>query len=109
MGRVKEAALFAKVEKKCGIGMDMHKDMSDCCDDEWALEKIEDDQQQTGQLSSPETNYHLLYEVPFNEIIASIISIEDEIEINDSGPPDISEPDLYLLFHNLKIPAALQS
>ncbi len=36
MGRVKESALFKKVEKQC-MGMpEMHMTMKDCCHDEWS-------------------------------------------------------------------------
>ena len=109
MGRVKDTALFSKVEKSCGMSMEMHKDMEGCCDDEWSLEKVEDDQQVSTAQNIPDANYHLLYEVPFNELLSSLVSLEDEIEINNTGPPDIPAPDLFILYHNLKIPSALQS
>lgn len=109
MGRVKEAALFSKVEKNCGMHMDMHQDIEDCCDDEWSLEKIEDDQQISASNKAPKADYHLLYEVPFMELVTLIISQEDDVEHQINGPPDRSTPDRYILFQNIKIPAALQS
>lgn len=112
MGRVKETALFKKVEKNCGMSMEMHAEMEgmdDCCDDEWALQKVEDDQQISLAKDIPSANYHLLYETPLNEFIAQLTSQEEEIETKNTGPPDISTPDLFILYHSLKIPAALQS
>lgn len=112
MGRVKETALFKKVEKNCGMSMEMHGEMEGmegCCDDEWVLQKVEDEQQVSSVNEIPTTNYHLLYETPFNEFIALLISQEEDVEVQNTGPPDISAPDLFILYHTLKIPSALQS
>lgn len=109
MGRVKETALFKKVEKNCGMSMEMHQNMEGCCDDEWVLQKVEDDQQISLVNEIPVTNYHLLYETPFNEFIALLISQEEDVEVQNTGPPDISIPDLFILYHTLKIPFDLQS
>lgn len=109
MGRVKESALFKKAEKDCGMSMDMHANMNDCCNDQWELKVIDDDQQITAFQDAPFTNYHLLYESPFAELVALIIDLEDEVELKNTGPPDIQQPELYIFFHNLKIPSGLQS
>ncbi len=109
MGRVKETALFKKVEKQCGMSMEMHKDMKGCCDNEWSLEKVEDDQQISVTQDSPKANYHLLYEVLLNNLVASLTSQEEEIEIKNTGPPDLGLPDFFILYHSLKIPSDLQS
>ena len=110
MDRVKEKALFAKVETHCGMAMEMHKDMMmDCCKDEWLLEKVEDDQQVSAFKTAPEARYHLLYTITLAELIESHTFDQQDFEVKNTGPPDISPPDLVVLYHNLKIPAALQS
>lgn len=109
MDRVKEVKLFAKSEKDCGMTQEMHDDMPDCCDDEWALEILEDDQQITVSTDAPNAVYHLLFEVPFTDFESLLVSIEDKVEVKNTGPPDIPTPDLTILYHSLKIPAALQS
>lgn len=109
MGRVKETALFKKVETQCGMSMDMHADMDHCCDDQWNLEIIDDEQQLTTFQDAPLTNYHLLYETSFSELVVLINKTEDKVELKNTGPPDIRQPELYLIFHNLKIPSGLQS
>ena len=75
-----------------------------CCEDVWSLEKVEDDQQK-----APDSRYHLLYIITFSELIANPGSQEEELEVNNTDPPDWMPTDLNILFHNLKIPAALQS
>lgn len=109
MDRVKETSLFKKVESKCGMSMEMHEGMEDCCDDEWALKIVEDDQQVTVASDAPSAVYHLLFEIPFADFEASMLDQQDEVEIKNTGPPDIPTPDLTILYHSLKIPAALQS
>lgn len=109
MGRVKESALFKKVERQCGMSMEMHTDMDHCCDDQWSLKVVDDEQQMTAFQDAPFTNYHLLYEAPFSELVTLIIDQEDEVELKNTGPPDIHQPELYIFFHNLKIPSGLQS
>ena len=109
MDRVKDTALFKKVEKKCGMSDEMHEGLMHCCEDNWSLEKVEDDQQASDLKSAPEARYQLLYATTFGELIVSLSGQEEEVEINNTGPPDITPPDLNILFHNLKIPAALQS
>jgi len=109
MGRVKESALFKKAEKDCGMSMEMHANMDHCCDDQWSLKVVDDDQQITAFQDAPLTSYHLLYETPFVEMVTLIIDQEDEVELKNTGPPDIHQPDLYIFFHNLKIPSGLQS
>lgn len=86
-----------------------HKGLMPCCEDVWSLEKVEDDQQEGSLKKAPETRYHLLYAITFSELIANPGSQEEEWEVNDTGPPDLAPTDLNILFHNLKIPAALQS
>ncbi len=109
MGRVKQASLFSEVKKDCDMEMDMHGMMDDCCDDEMVLEIIEDEQQYVETEKAPETGYFLIYATAF--VLLNDLDVEDRLDIvrNDSGPPDIGHPDKYILFHNLKIPAALQS
>ncbi|HEY9117588.1 MAG TPA: hypothetical protein VIN11_07165 [Roseivirga sp.] len=109
MGRVKDSALFKKVEKQCGMSMDSHQDMDGCCDDQWQLEIIDDEQQSTSFQHAPLTAYHLLYEVPFAEMVSIVLNQKDEVELKNTGPPDVIHPDLYLFYHNLKIPSGLQS
>ncbi len=109
MDRVKETSLFRKVESKCGMTMEMHAGMDDCCDDEWALKIIEDDQQISASSDAPVAVYHLLFEVPFADFEALMLEQQDKIEVNNTGPPDIPKPDLTILYHSLKIPTALQS
>ncbi len=89
--------------------MEMHAGMEDCCDDEWALKIVEDDQQASASKETPATAYHLLHEVSFNDFVISTFSQEEDIEVNNTGPPDIPSPNLNILYHNLKLPAALQS
>lgn len=91
------------------MNMDMHKDMEGCCDDEWSLEKVEDDQQVVAGKEVPAAKYHLLHDNPFKELISLLVSQEDEVDTKNTGPPDIVPPDLCILYHSLKIPAALQS
>lgn len=91
------------------MGMEMHKEMKGCCDDEWVLKKVEDDQQVTAGNESPKGLYHLLYEVPFNDFVPALIAQGDEVEVHNTGPPDIAAPGLFLLFQSLKIPLARQS
>jgi hypothetical protein len=107
MGRVKDAALFKKVEKDCG--MDMPVDMEDCCDDEWSFEIIEDDQQASYQLMAPVATFFVLYEISLNDIVVSEASESKRLFHTDQGPPDKGETALYLFYQSLKIPAALQS
>lgn len=109
MGRLKQASLFSEVKKDCGMSMDMHGAMDDCCDDELILEVIEDSQQQVQTEKAPKTVYNLLYTAVQLISIDLDIDQENDRELNDSGPPDIRIPDRYILFHNLKIPAPLQS
>lgn len=87
-----------------------HKGLMPCCEDVWSLEKVEDDQQAGSFKKAPDTRYHLLYAITFSELIVNPVgSQEEELEVNDTGPPDWVPTDLNILFHNLKIPAALQS
>jgi len=109
MGRVKETTLFKKVDKQCGMSIEMHKDMEGCCDNELLLKKVEDDQQISVAKDLPLAEYHLLYEIPFNEFVTSIISEEKVVEVKNTGPPDIPMPGLFILYHSLKIPFVLQS
>ncbi|WP_132644120.1 HYC_CC_PP family protein [Roseivirga ehrenbergii] len=109
MGRVKEAALFKQQEKKCNMSAEMHKSMKDCCEDEWSLTKIEDDQHAAAHYQIPVANYHLLYEMPYSEFLVIMDEKEEKVEVNNTGPPDIPKLDLYIAYHSLKIPAALQS
>lgn len=109
MGRVKDSAIFQKVAPNCGMSMEMHKDMEGCCDDEWVLQKVEDDQQTTAGSDAPKALYHLLYEVPFNEWAPALISQADVLGVRNTGPPDIPEPDLFILYQSLKIPFAFRS
>lgn len=109
MDRVKETALFKKVESKCGLSQEMHQQMADCCDDIWSLQKVEDDQQASTVFDSPEANYQLLYEVPFQELVSLLNIEETEVEVKNTGPPDIAAPDLFLRYCSLKIPSDLQS
>lgn len=109
MDRVKETSLFKKVETKCGMAMGMHQGMEDCCDDEWALKIVEDDQQVSVSTDAPLGVYHLLFETPYSDFELLLTSQEDKVEVNNTGPPDIPSPNLNILYHNLKLPAALQS
>ena len=109
MGRIKYSALFQKTEKKCCMSGEEHEGLMPCCEDTWSLEKVEDDQQADSLKKAPDTRYHLLYAITFSELIVNFRSQEEELEVNDTGPPDWVPIDLNILFHNLKIPAALQS
>ncbi|OEK05712.1 hypothetical protein BFP71_06205 [Roseivirga misakiensis] len=109
MGRVKETALFKKVEKNCGMSLEMHQEMEGCCHDELILKKVEDDQQLTTSKTAPDTKYFLLNEAIFNEMVMPIVSSIVEVEVQNTGPPDIKLPDLFILYHSLKIPSDLQS
>lgn len=110
MDRVKETKLFKKAESNCGMSMAMHQDMEEgCCDDEWALKILEDEQQMSFGSNAPIAVYHLLYETSFNELLFSITLEDDQVEMINTGPPDINEPDLFILHSSLKIPTALQS
>ena len=109
MDRVKDIALFQKVEKKCGMTDEEHEGLMHCCEDNWSLEKVEDVQQASSLKKAPDTRYHLLYAITLGELIIDLNSQEEEVEVNNTGPPDLVPPDLNILFHNLKIPAALQS
>ena len=110
MGRVKQATLFKEVKKDCGMSQDMmHRDMDGCCDDELVLEIIEDAQLQVASEKAPATHYFLLSAIAFTLITDILENPERDVEVNDSGPPDIIEPERYILFQNLKIPSALQS
>ncbi|GAB5527260.1 MAG: hypothetical protein Roseis2KO_51320 [Roseivirga sp.] len=109
MGRVKERAVFQKVVTDCGMGMEAHKDMKGCCDDEWELQKVEDDQQVSSGSDAPKASYHLLYETPYNELLPLLAAQTEVQDVRNTGPPDIPEPDLFILYQSLKIPFALQS
>lgn len=109
MGRVSEAALYQKVETKCGMSSDMHKDMDHCCDDEWALEIIDDVQSASDYLKAPTTTYSILAEVFWAELQFDDLDAEIDILKNDTGPPLSSYPELYLFYSNIKIPSELQS
>jgi len=109
MGRVKETALFKKVEKNCGMSLEMHQDMEGCCEDELILRKVEDEQQITSAKQLPATSYNLLYEIHFSEFVAILTSQEDDVEVQNTGPPDDSRPSLFILYNTLKIPSALES
>ena len=109
MGRIKETALFKQQEKKCNMSAEMHKSMKDCCEDEWSLTKIEDTQQASALNGIPNANYHLLYEVPYSELLVVMDEKEEKVEVKNTGPPDVPKLDLYIAYHSLKIPAALQS
>lgn len=106
MGRVKSIALFQQVEKKCGT--DMQQSMEGCCEDRWHLEKV-DDQQGGASYQAPVAEYHLLYDSPFYELEVILTHLSEEVEAYNTGPPDRPEPDLYILFQALKLPADLQS
>jgi len=109
MGRVKEVALFKQQEKKCNMSAEMHKSMKDCCEDEWSLTKIEDNQQASVHSEIPNTNYTLLYEVPYSTFLVVMDEQEEKVEVKNTGPPDIPKPNLYITYQSLKIPAAIQS
>lgn len=104
MGRVKHRAVFEKPASDCGMGMEMEKDTEGCCDDEWILQKVEDDQQVSAEKTLPKATYHLLYEVPLYDWQLTLSQQTDESEIRNTGPPDIPHPDLNILYHSLKIP-----
>jgi hypothetical protein len=109
MGRVKETALFKKVEVQCGMSMEMHQDMDDCCNDEWSLKKVEDSQQSVSAKGVPVANYFLLAELTFSELPPVQLTSKPKVEIKNTGPPDTSQPELFLLYQNLKIPFGSQA
>ncbi|WP_323757841.1 HYC_CC_PP family protein [Roseivirga sp.] len=109
MGMIKETALFKQQEKKCNMSAEMHKSMKDCCEDEWSLTKIEDNQQASVHNEILNANYYLLYEVPYSAFLVVMAEQEEILEVKNTGPPDIPKPDLYITYHSLKIPAAIQS
>lgn len=88
------------------MSSDMHQGMEDCCDDEWSLEVIEDFQQISSIQVTPLSQYFLLFEIDF-----SLLNIDEETDkhliLTNNGPPDLHQPDLYLLFQSLKIPSDL--
>ena len=89
--------------------MDMHMDMDDCCDDEWSVEIVDDEQQFSNSLTAPKGNYFVLYEVAIPELILDSTDTDSTILVADNGPPDKANPPLYLFYNNIKIPADLQS
>lgn len=91
------------------MSAEMHKSMKDCCEDEWSLTKIEDNQQASVISDIPSANYYLLYEVPYSEFLLVMDEQEEKVEVKNTGPPDVPKLDLYITYHSLKIPAALQS
>ncbi|MGW8121406.1 HYC_CC_PP family protein [Roseivirga echinicomitans] len=107
MGSIKEAALLNQQKKECTMSADMHKSMKDCCQDEWSLTKIEDNQQASALSNIPNANYHLLYEVPYSTFLVLLDEQEEKVEVKNTGPPDIPKPELYIAYHSLKIPSAL--
>ena len=109
MGRVKQTSLFTEVKKNCDMEMDVHGMMDDCCDNEMTLEIIEDSQQLVQIEKAPQADYFLLYATALILTADLQATLKKDVEFNDSGPPDLSEPERYILFQNLKIPAALQS
>lgn len=109
MGRVNESALFKKVDTKCGMDMDMHMDMDDCCDDEWSVEIVDDEQQLTNSLTAPKANYFVLYELVLPELALETSATDSTIVLADNGPPDKATPPLYLYYSNIKIPSDLHS
>ena len=89
---------------------EQHEGLMPCCEDVWSLEKVEDDQQAGSFKKAPDTRYHLLYVITFSELIVNPAGLQEgELEVNNTDPPDWAPTDLNILFHNLKIPAALQS
>ena len=94
MGRVKETALFKKVEKNCGMSLEMHQDMEGCCEDELILRKVEDEQQITSAKQLPATSYNLLYEIHFSEFVAILTSQEDDVEEKNQSAS------VHLMSHN---------
>ena len=88
MGRVKEKALFAQQEKQCNMSAEMHQSMKDCCEDEWLLEKVEDDQQASTYNAPPTPNFHLIYEVPYSDFLLFLSHEEANLEVRNTGPPD---------------------
>jgi len=109
MGRVNQSALFKKVEVKCGMSEAMHADMDDCCDDEWSLEIIEDEQQVSNLLQAPKGNFFVLFDIILPEVWIGLNEATEKSILHDNGPPDLASPPLYLFYSHLKIPADLQS
>lgn len=109
MGRVKGSAIFEKPISDCGMGQEMEQTMDGCCDDEWVLQKVEDDQQVSAGKAIPKTSYHLLSEVLFYDWLPMSAPQVFEDEVRNTGPPDIPKSDLIILYQSLKIPLLLHS
>jgi hypothetical protein len=107
MGDIQETSLFSEVEVECP--MSMHDTSSDCCENEWLFEKVDDSQHVSINLELADAEYNLLYEVAFNELVASLKITDAVTVVQNTGPPDITEPDLFILYHSLKIPFVIQS
>lgn len=109
MGIVKSKALYKKASEDCEMPMMAHEKAEDCCHDEWLLEKIEDHQQISLFQEISATSYHLLYEVSFKQFEVWLPSQEEDVEAQNTDPPDLQLPSRFILYKSLKIPFALQS
>ncbi|MCE7994922.1 MAG: hypothetical protein HEP71_23295 [Roseivirga sp.] len=104
MGEVKERALFKKASEDCEMMMMEHHQKGDCCEDEWHLQKVENDHQVSYTVNAPNGVFYLLYDVSTVELPQNLAETNQWTETNINGPPDIQEPPLFILFHSLKIP-----
>ena len=109
MGRVNHSALFKQVDAKCGMTAEMHPETDGCCEDDWSLEIVEDEQQFGSSIKAPKANFHLLYEIQIPSFISKINEPLGNVFLDDKGPPDKVEIPLYLFYNTLKIPADIQS
>lgn len=91
------------------MSSDMHKDMDGCCDDDWSVKIIEDEQQLSNNLQAPKANFFVLYEVLIPNLTPQGESIQKKTVFSSEGPPIHLGPPLYLYFQNLKLPADQQS
>lgn len=107
MDRVVKSSLFKKVNEDCGMEMPM--EMEDCCDDEWSLEIIEDEQQLSDILQTPKGSFFVIYEIRLPEFIFGVSETAEKPFLTAHGPPNKVTPPLYVYYHSLKIPSDLQS
>jgi hypothetical protein len=106
MGIVKSKALYKKASEDCEMPMMPHEKATDCCHDEWSLERIESDPQISLFQQISDASYHLLYEIPFNQFMVWPPSQEEDVEAQNTDPPDLSLPYRFILYQSLKIPFA---
>lgn len=87
----------------------MHGSMENCCDDEWTLEIIEDEQQMSNSLHAPKASFFVLFEIILPDVTSELNEDGQALILHDNAPPDKVSPPLYLFYRQLKLPVTLQS